>query len=167
MPASAAHSGQQRQRLAGILGGNPAGHDAHEGFGVFKPMVELRELRVEGVVPSNASQAAVHFAMAFEGTFGKDHPFRVLLEPLFWDGPRLGEFRQFKEGGGMTDAGGGTHDDGGVVTLRQLEGLLHHGEAFFWRGGVQYRHFGEGGEAAGVLFCLRRDGAGVIGYEQY
>ena len=64
---------------------------------------------------------------------------------------------------GVAHARGRSQEDGRVVFLRQLEGILHHAIGLAWRGGVEHGDLGEAPESAGVLLGLARDGAGVVG----
>ena len=67
----------------------------------------------------------------------------------------------------MAHARGGAHDHRRLVTLRQLERGLHHGETLIGRCRVENRDLGEIAEPARILLGLRRDRAGIIGNEQH
>ena len=67
----------------------------------------------------------------------------------------------------MVDARRGTHDDGRVELLREVEGGFHHVERLLGRGRVEHGHLRERGEPARVLLGLRRDGPGIVGHNEH
>ena len=64
---------------------------------------------------------------------------------------------------GVTDTGGGSHHDGYLIPLGEIEGLLDHLLGFTGRGGGENRHLGEMGKETAVLFCLGAVRAWIIG----
>ena len=105
--------------------------------------------------------------MRLVGAAREDDPLRIAFEALVGHRARVGGVRDVEERRGVVDARGGTHDDGRMVALGQVECGLHHGEALVGRGGIEHGQFREAGEAARVLLGLRRDGARIVGHEQH
>lgn len=67
----------------------------------------------------------------------------------------------------MTYAGGGAHDNGRMVALRDFKCLLHHRVTLLQILRIEHGDLRKCGKAARVLLGLRGDGAGIIGDKQH
>ncbi len=156
------------QRLARVRRRHAAGHDAEPRHrATFRHRVERRERRLGGEVVRDGRKPLVDFAVRLVSAAWEDDPLGIALEALVGHRACVGGVRDVEERRGVVDARGGTHDDGRVVALGQVERSLHHGEALIGRGGIEHGHLREAGETARVLLGLRRDRARIVGHEQH
>ena len=133
----------------------------------FRHRVERRERRLGGEVVRDGRKPLVDFAVRLVSAAWEDDPLGIALEALVGHRACVGGVRDVEERRGVVDARGGTHDDGRVVALGQVERSLHHGEALIGRGGIEHGHLREARETTRVLLGLRRDGARIVGHEQH
>ena len=143
--------------LPHILVAGGGGDDAQ---GSVSPQLHPVQVRGLGQL-RHGPGALLHPVVGFQRVGGHHDPLRVFLIGLFG---HLCALSLHHNALGVGDAGAHTHQDRGVVFLRELEGPLGKVQGFLGVRGLQHGDLGGHGVVAGILLVLGGEHARVIGH---